>query len=245
LIHTRKVLSGILAGALLVTALPAIVAAQDELEVSPEGVVWSLTAAGTQEVPADVPANLYMEEGEVNGNLGCNSFHGTYELDGSSLTFDPNMAATLAICDGDGQAVEDAYRPALAEVATWSIDGNVMSLADEAGTVVLTFEEEIIDVTETDIAALISELVHLDGRINKTRKDVRQLNIPKIQNHTDANTVDVAALSKRVENLNVPALRDRVKANEEVLNAQGNTVTRLRARVTDLEDRVKALEQAN
>jgi phage shock protein A len=154
------------------------------------------------------------------------------------------MTSTLAICDGDAQVVEDAYRPALATVASWSIDGTVLSLADESGAIVLTLEQEIVDLTQTDVASLIDELVRLDDRITKTRKDVRQLNIPKIASRADANTADIVALTGAVDNQNVPALRGRVKALEEVVVKTDDQVTKLRARVKDLEDRVKALEQA-
>jgi heat shock protein HslJ len=241
---TRKSLLGIAAAAMLVTVLPGATFAQDELEVTPEGAVWSLISVGDLEVPAEVGANLYMEAGEANGNAGCNSFSGTYELDGASLSFAPEMAVTLAICGGPSQDVEDAHLPALGAVASWSIEGNILSLADESGTVVLTYEEPTVDLTVTDIEALIGELTRLDDRITKTRQDVRSLNIPKTQIAVEENTAAIDALAKTVKNQNVPGLRDRVIANEAVLTDLTDRFTNLRARVRDLEGRVKALEDA-
>lgn len=241
----RKSLLGMAAAALLVTALPGATLAQVELEETPEGVVWSLIAVGDTEVPADVEASLYMEDGEANGNAGCNSFSGTYELEGSSLSFAPEMAVTLAICAGASQEVEDAHLPALSAVAGWSIEGNVLSLTDESGAVVLTYEEPTVDVTVTGVEALIGELTRLDDRITKTREDVRSLNIPKTQITVEENTAAIDALDKKVKNQNVPGLRDRVIANEEVLKDLTDRFTNLRARVRDLEERVKALEDAS
>ncbi len=244
---TRKTLTGMMTAALFVMALPAASFAQDEatevLDVSPEGVVWSLTSIAGDLVSAEVNASLYMEDGEANGNAGCNSYSGTYTLDGESLVFDPDMAITLALCEGPAQAVEDAYLPLLATVASWAIEGNLLSLADESGSVVLAYEEPIVDVTETGIDALLAELVRLDDRISKTRQDVRSMNIPKTQSQVEQNGVAIAELSKTVENQNVPGLRDRVIANEEILIQLSKTVDNVRSRVKSLEQRVTAIEK--
>jgi heat shock protein HslJ len=239
----RKTLVGALAATMLVSAISTVVVAQDELDVTPEGVVWSLTSTGGEPVPAEVNASLYVEDGEANGNAGCNSFSGTYQIDGASLVFDPNVAVTLAICDGPAQQVEDAHLPLLATVASWSITGNELSLADEGGSVVLTYEQPTVDITLTDIDALLAELVRLDERITRTRQDVRSLNIPQTQQEVLKNAEAITALGATVTEQNVPRLRERVKANEAVLNDLTDRFVNLRSRVKDLEGRVEAIEE--
>jgi heat shock protein HslJ len=240
--HTRKTMTGMLAAALLITTLPAVAAAQIDLDETPEGVVWTLTSAAGQDVPAEVNANLFMEGGEANGNGGCNAFFGSYELDGDSLMFAGEVGSTLAICAEPVQSVEDAYLPALGAVASWAISGDQLSLSDASGAEVLTFIEPTVDLTLTDVDALLTELTRLDDRITKTRHDVRQLNVPKTQKHVDENAVAVAAVAKTVQNQNVPGLRQRVIANEELLGELTDRFTNLRSRVRDLEQRVRALE---
>lgn len=218
----RRTAIGAMTAALLVTASPAAIVAQDEiaeeLEASPEGVVWTLTATGDTPVPDGVEASLFLEGGEANGSTGCNSFSGTYELDGESLTFDQDFAVTQAFCEGDAGEVEQAYLAALPMIASWSIEEVELRLADGEGFVALTYEEPTVDLTETDVASLIQELNRLDGRINNTRQDVRQLN--------------------------VPGLRERVVANEAVLEELTDRFIDVRARVVELERQVKQIEKA-
>jgi heat shock protein HslJ len=235
-----------LMAALATTILPGATVAQDE--ATPEGVIWGLTSYtvdGTAvDVPAGVEPELYMEDGEFNGNGGCNSIFGTYELDGSSLTFAAEMGMTMALCEGDGQVVEDGWVPLLGSVASWAIADDVLSMADADGTVLLTFAEPLVDITESDVQALLAELDRLNERINRTRQDVRSLNVPRIQNQVATGAEALDALAATVQNQNVPGLRQRVIANEEVLNELSDRFVNLRARVRDLERRVDALEQA-
>lgn len=225
----RKTTVGLLSAALLVTAIPAFTVAQDEmteeLDVSPEGVAWTLTATGENPVPADVEANLFMEAGEANGSTGCNSYSGTYQIDGASLSFDEDVAVTQAFCEGAPGEVEQAYLAALPTVTSWSIEGSELTLANGEGAAALTFEQPIVEVTETDVAALgteldflESEIVRLEGRINNTRQDLRQLD--------------------------VPALQARVGANEEVLEEVTTRFINVRERVVELERQVRRLNRA-
>jgi len=244
LIATRKTITGALTAALLLGALPAATLAQDALDVTPEGVVWTLTSVGGTAVPAGVDATLYIEEGDANGNAGCNSYSGSYSLDGSSLSFDANMAVTQAFCEGPAQDVEDAFLPALSTVSSWSIEGIEMTLADESGATVLTFEEPAVTVTETDVIALDGELDRLNTRINNTRQDINSLDVDRLRQRVAGNEAILAEVSTRVQNQNVRALRDRVAANEAVLNEVTKRFINVRSRVRNLEQRVAALEKA-
>ena len=225
----RKTTVSLLSAALLVTAIPAFTVAQDEiaeeLVVSPEGVTWTLTATGETSVPTGVEPSLFMEAGEANGFTGCNSFSGSYETDGASLSFDENFAATQAFCEGAPGEVEAAYLAALPMVTSWSIEGNELTLLDGEGAAALTFQEPIVEVTETDVATLDreldrldGELLRLEGRINNTRQDVRQMN--------------------------VPGLRERVAANEAVLEELTTRFINVRERVVELERQVRKLNRA-
>ena len=238
----QRILIAAVMSALSLTALPAAMVAQDDAGATPEGVVWNLTSAGDLAVPPDVEATLFMENGEANGSTGCNSFSGAYELDGDSLTFDENFAVTMAFCEGAPGEVELAYMAALPTVASWSIEDSELSLADDAGTVVLAFAEAPVEIVESDIVALIGELERLDQRINNTRQDMRQLNVDALRERVAANEATHDELSKLVTDQNVPGLRDRVIANEAVLDDLSERFINVRKRVRDLEERVEAIE---
>jgi heat shock protein HslJ len=232
-------LVGLAAAAMLAIALPGAAFAQDDTGATPEGATWSLTAYSVDgaetAVPENVEASLRMEDGEATGNGGCNAFFGTYELDGADLSFAGEVGSTMMMCEPDAQAVEDAYLPLLGGVTTWAMDSNVLSLSDASGAAVLTFEEPIVDIFETDIEALNGELARLDNRINNTRADVRQLDVPGLRTDVEALTVEVADIAKRQKNQNVPGLRDRVIANEEALVSLNKRVEKNEARLDAIE----------
>ncbi len=245
----RSVITVVASAALLMTAIPAATLAQDDPDATPEGVLWNLTIIGGEagtEVPADVEATLYMEDGEANGSTGCNSFSGSYELEGESLTFDENFAVTMAFCEGAAGEVEQAYMAALPTVAGWGIDSNELSLLDGGQGVALVYEASspTVDLTEADIETLILELERLHARINNTRQDMRQLNVDSLRERVVSNEAVLEEVSRVVQQQNVPGLRDRVIANEAVLDELSERFVNVRKRVRDLEERVDAIEAA-
>ena len=188
-----KPLLGLLAAALLTAALSgAAAAADEEFEITPEGADWTLLAytvdGTTTPIPFGVEVTMYLEDGEASGNSGCNTFVGTYELDGSDISFAGEMESTLALCLDPARSVEDAFIPLLASVEFWSLEETILDLSDASGEVVLTFEEPLVDVTQTDAAALTFELIRLDDRISRTREDVRELDVPGLR--TDVEGID-------------------------------------------------------
>jgi heat shock protein HslJ len=74
----------------------------------------------------------------ISGNAGCNSYHASYEADGSQISFGP-IAATKKICPEDEQSTEDRYLQLLAEIGTYEVSGRSMSMNDTDGTPVLQF----------------------------------------------------------------------------------------------------------
>ena len=185
----------------LTASLPAVVAAQDEQALVPEGVDWALTsyydAAGVQTmtVPLGLEPTLRLEAGVASGFGGCNQFNGSYEIDGTSLRFGEEMSMTLALCDDAAQQVEDAYLAALGEVDGWSIDGSELELSDGLGEVVLTLEVPHILWTTSQVTELMTTLSEL-------RTGVADLQL------------EVQTLRDDLESLNVPRLRERIRALE-------------------------------
>ena len=243
-----KPLVGLLAAALLTAALSgAAAAADEEFEITPEGADWTLLAytvdGTTTPIPFGVEVTMYLEDGEASGNSGCNTFVGTYELDGSDISFAGEIGSTLALCLDPARSVEDAFIPLLASVESWNLEETMLDLSDASGEVVLTFEEPLVDVTQTDAAALTSELIRLDDRISRTREDVRELDVPGLRTDVEGIDAKVTDLNKRLKNQDTSALEDRVGSLESVVADQSNQISKMRTRQKDLEERVTAIEE--
>ena len=122
----------------MMTYLPSSAPSRDSVE----GLDWQLTAQliNGELAPVDpaVTVTLRLDEGRAGGNGGCNSYFADYTLNGRSLAFE-SIGATQMFCEGAGSEVEAAYFANLANVASWAVDGDSLSLADASGVVVLQY----------------------------------------------------------------------------------------------------------
>jgi heat shock protein HslJ len=196
-------------------ALPGAVIAQGD-PTSPEGIDWKLTgyldpeaeSGGDGEfvtltaVPLGTMATLRLEGGQVTGSGGCNTFGGSYSLDGANLSFGDDVPTTLVGCDDAVQVIEDAYLAALSEVRSWLISGGVLELADETGATLLTFEVPDISLTSSELAGLVVTLESLGADVADLR-------------------ADLDALDEGVSGLGVDRLRERIRSLETTTQRLG------------------------
>jgi heat shock protein HslJ len=104
---------------------------------------WSLTSVTgadgqTVAIPAGVSPGITFQDGQVNGDTGCNSFSGSFTLDGSTIDFGP-LKTTRMVCADDVNAVETAYLTALDAVDSVTIDGTTLTLSTSGGDSKLIF----------------------------------------------------------------------------------------------------------
>ena len=263
---TRKLIAGTLGMSLLIAAVPGATLAQDEAVLSPEGVEWSLTSLAGEALPDEVEVTLFLSGGETVGNAGCNSYFGRYELDGDALTFPNPFGVTLKFCEGAPIEVENAYLPLLQGTATWSIDdAGMLSLADADGAVQLVYGEEAIDVTMSDVDALVTVLEDLQGQIEEASAEVAAIaaetaaipvnkfdkRVAEVERRVDNQGRRITEVEQRTEGLNVQGLQRRISALEETTARLDRTIDRFRDRIIALEEsdtdhnkRIKALEDA-
>jgi hypothetical protein len=198
----------------MLTGLPAAAVAQDPEPTSPEGVDWALTGylddltAELTPVPFGVEASLRLDEGIAAGSGGCNQFSGAYTIDGSSLRFGDQLTVTLALCEDQVQAVEDAYLPLLSDVEGWFIDAGTLQLSDGIGDVILTFEVPHILWTTSQMTGLMATLEGLrtdvdtlGGEIVALRDEVDALNVERLRERVKTLESDNKAILKRLETL--------------------------------------------
>ncbi|MEX0307230.1 MAG: YbaY family lipoprotein [Ruegeria sp.] len=85
------------------------------------------------------PQLSFAQGGAFGGTGGCNRFSGQAEINGNSLEFPDNMAATLMACPPGLEEIEDQFLAALQKVTTYAVAGDSLVLLDAAGEPVLKF----------------------------------------------------------------------------------------------------------
>jgi putative lipoprotein len=113
-----------------------------------ENTYWRLTRVGDASVKVaagarEIHLTLQGDAARVSGFAGCNTFTGSYTLDGQRLRFG-NLASTMMACP-QGMDVEQAFQQALGETATWRIGGRTLELVDRNGEVVAVFEARLVN----------------------------------------------------------------------------------------------------
>jgi heat shock protein HslJ len=143
---TRTLLGSLAALALATTMATSALAQDDKPEAVPiegaEGITWQLVEQsidGTMTaLPDDVLVTLILEGGSAGGSGGCNSYFGSYTIDGPALTVG-ELGSTRMACAGVASEVETAYFANLALVASWANTGGSLLLADADGNAILNY----------------------------------------------------------------------------------------------------------
>ncbi|MEU1211231.1 META domain-containing protein [Streptomyces sp. NPDC005791] len=123
----------------LTTAEGDSIALSSEPPAPLTGTTWKVTGLLSGSVAASLPAGTenkahltFGEDGAVEGNLGCNSFHGKAAVSGSTLTFGP-LASTRKMCPGAEMELETALLGVLEGRTTYRIDHRSLSIEADSG----------------------------------------------------------------------------------------------------------------
>ena len=93
-----------------------------------EGTEWTLVSG--VEAPEHAVPTLTLADGSANGFGGCNTFGGSYELDGDSITIGP-LGSTMMACEEAKSAAEAAYLPALEAADAWAVEDGELVLSSD------------------------------------------------------------------------------------------------------------------
>jgi len=204
--------------AVMAAAIAVPAAAQDESSPSIEGPVWELLSIG--QAAADTSASMSLDAGTASIFGGCNSFFGSYTLDGESLTFGDEFTSTLVECGSAVMEQEQATIAALGNVASYATEGDLLDLLDDAGGQVLSFQETSV-ATVADVDALSFEIEKTQAHIQQLRRHVNNLDVRG----------DMKALEAHLN-----------KLTEQHIN-QRNNQQELRKRIHALEVQVAQLQE--
>ncbi len=108
---------------------------------------------------ASDPISLTFADGEIKGSAGCNRYFGTYQIDGQSLILG-DIASTMMICPEAVMSQEHTYLTDLAQVTTFQIKEETLSLYDAAATLILRF-----NATPVSVSAAANERQQLVGPV--------------------------------------------------------------------------------
>ncbi len=108
-----------------------------------EGTDWrllQLAGSGVPfiDVPAGVNATLRIDGAKAGGKGGCNQWFADVAVDGASIMFD-QVGSTMMACPEPAMSIESAWLGYLPQIASWSITGGRLELADPNGAVLLAF----------------------------------------------------------------------------------------------------------
>ena len=113
----------------------------DGLDLSAQ--TWMLVEVdGAPAVPTGIATLSFADDGTLSGNTGCNSFTGSYEIDGSSLTIASPLASSLRACDEEIMSQETAVLQALESTSRFSISGSELELIDDSNKTLARYSAE-------------------------------------------------------------------------------------------------------
>ena len=107
------------------------------------GTSWKLVSYGPagNQIPAapGVDTNLdFGTDGTVNGNLGCNSFSGNYQVTNGNIVF-TMMISTMMACPGPGFTQEGIALKIMNGTVRYTVSGNKLTLYASSGDTAITF----------------------------------------------------------------------------------------------------------
>jgi heat shock protein HslJ len=102
---------------------------------------WTLVSYGSADAPTTVlpeaPITATFAASQVSGNVGCNTYSGTVQVQSNTVTFGTIVSTLMACADQNLQAQETAYLNALTTASTFQIANGQLQIIYEGG--VLTF----------------------------------------------------------------------------------------------------------
>jgi heat shock protein HslJ len=121
---------------------------------------WTLISAlggmgASNALPGTTITATFADDGTVSGSAGCNNYFGSYQARVNTLTIGA-LATTLMTCNSPAGIMnqEKIYLSNLQGAATYSINGDILSILDADGKTLLTFRREGAAVTPVPFAGI-------------------------------------------------------------------------------------------
>ncbi len=140
-----RIVITILLGLMALAMLPATLAQEADVLA---GTQWRLVSLDGETVLDGTAITLLFDlEGQAAGSAGCNSYGGSYTVDGDEVGFDA-LISTMMACADDIMAQETAYLTALQAAARYELDEDRLSIETrEDATLVFAPLPTLVDTT--------------------------------------------------------------------------------------------------
>lgn len=93
-----------------------------------EGTSWKLSTFNKNRPTAGHEPTIRFEEGQVSGNAGCNSYGGSYQVEGEQISFGA-IFMTEMWCEGDGlMDTESTYLSLLGQAESFQVADGVLTI---------------------------------------------------------------------------------------------------------------------
>jgi heat shock protein HslJ len=103
-------------------------------------VSYGSTSSQTPAAPIDFDTLIHFDEdGEVAGNVGCNTFNGDYKVDGNQVTFG-SIVLTRMVCEEPIASQEAAVLKTFTGTATYDLDADTLTITSEDGMTSVVLE---------------------------------------------------------------------------------------------------------
>ncbi len=116
-----------------------------EMSSSLEGTLWEMTSFVDENgklvtVDGETSSTItFTENGRAAGNNGCNNVGMTYSAETGTISIEPGPS-TLMACPPNVEAQANGYDSAVANAASYTVEGNTLTLADADGNTLATFK---------------------------------------------------------------------------------------------------------
>ena len=109
------------------------------------GTSWKLISYGNvgnqaPAVPGVETSLIFGEDGQANGNLGCNGFSGGYEEKSGNIVFGP-LASTLMACPEPQMTQEGTAFQVLTGMVRFELAGNTLTIYDASGAIAIALSQ--------------------------------------------------------------------------------------------------------
>lgn len=112
-----------------------------------ENTDWRLVSFGLREAAKPLvegsTVTLMLAGGQAGGSGGCNSYGGTYQVEGGTIAFDEISSTLRACADERVTDQEQRYLAALQSAGRYELDGKILRLFYDDGAGVLIFETDL------------------------------------------------------------------------------------------------------
>jgi ABC-type amino acid transport substrate-binding protein/heat shock protein HslJ len=102
------------------------------------GITWTVSNLNGVSPTASTITTLFDNNGQVGGSDGCNSYNGTYNASGGSITISLGGAATGIYCEGDVGSQAQTFLDILSFATSYSISGGALTINSVNGSLTYT-----------------------------------------------------------------------------------------------------------